>query len=71
MTLVYDGLQHLHLGFVDPADNKPYDFKFDNKDTDDLAMFLYPRACALVTARKLAMERMIFSEYTADKIKQY
>ena len=73
MTLTYDGLHHMHLGFDEPGEYGSVDhleYKFDNKDTDDLAMFLYPRACALVAARKLAVERMMFLEYTDAKIKQ-
>ena len=66
----------MHLGFVDPVDGKPYDFKFDNKDTDNLAMFLYPRACAIVATRKLVAEsshqvlkRVIMQEYLDQKTK--
>ena len=60
MQLCFDGLNRLHLGFVDPADNKPYDFVFDNTDTDQLAMFLYPRARDKIYGRELATTTQFF-----------
>ena len=72
MTLCFDGLHHLHLGFDLPGEYgsiEHQEWRFDNKDTDDLAMFLYPRACALVAARKLAVEGVTTQEYLGQRIK--
>jgi hypothetical protein len=40
MTMVFDGLGRFHLGFVDPKDNKPYEFMFNTHDTLALYQFL-------------------------------
>lgn len=40
MTMTFDGLGRFHLGFVDPRDNKGYDFMFGKEDTAHLYRFL-------------------------------
>lgn len=51
MKLIYDGLHQLHLSFLNP--DQPQEWLFDNADTDELAMFLYPRACAIVANKTM------------------
>jgi hypothetical protein len=54
MNLIYDGLHQLHLLYKDTSsDGKrtQTEMLFDNKDTDELALFLYPRACAILANR--------------------
>ena len=66
MTLIYDGLHRLHLGFEERGDVESCrttggrvhtELLFDNKDTDYLAMFLYPRACSIVAERTVALKQ--------------
>lgn len=64
MTLCFDGLHRLHLGYDELGEygsTNHVELMFDNVDTDQLAMFLYPRACAKVSREKLAITTQFFA----------
>ena len=70
MEFRIDKQHRLHLGFVDPADNKPYDFMLENEDTERLALFLYPRACSKISREKLAITTQFFcAKNERDKLR--